>query len=406
MVVRGDVPWPALGAALAGLAPVSSGRWAVEDIALSSLLELPSWGGVQGFAGEQAALAAARGLLHRKPALLIIAPGFRAARSAVDRTVAWPSGRPGMRPGRRAALHAVDLCWAAVAGLLDAMAEVAADELPVPEFVLALPEAFSSAGGRARWEPWYEAHLEALAALPGFHTGSLYQCAWAPHEAAAEPLRILSSLPAVVEDCFAGPPIRQAARGPDGGRRFAYRGPLPSSCGCGSAHRRRPAEEAVVAEPMEAGASRQLATRLEEYLNRHAARPEALFGGEVAALALLSGPPTRGPAVSAALAGKHAGWRPLDLYIGRNDRFGDPFWGNPFKVGRDGDAGRCCRRYEDWLRADAARRERFEDLRGRRLRCHCASGTPCHADTLVALFCSKTVGVVKAAGQPPSGLDN
>jgi len=59
-----------------------------------------------------------------------------------------------------------------------------------------------------------------------------------------------------------------------------------------------------------------------------------------------------------------------------------------------------------WMEADAARWERLDDLRGRRLRCHCASGTPCHADSLVALFCTKTVEVVKAAGQSPSGVDN
>ena len=72
-----------------------------------------------------------------------------------------------MRPGKKAELPLEDLCWAAVAGLLDAILEVIAADLPAPAFVLALPEAFSSVSGRARVEPLYEARLDSLACLPG-----------------------------------------------------------------------------------------------------------------------------------------------------------------------------------------------------------------------------------------------
>jgi len=69
---------------------------------------------------------------------------------------------------------------------------------------------------------------------------------------------------------------------------------------------------------------------------------------------------------------------------------------------RGGDAARCCCLFEEWLKADAVRWRRLEDLRGRRLRCHCASGTPCHTDSLVRMFCTKMVEGLKAAGHSPS----
>jgi len=148
---------------------------------------------------------------------------------------------------------------------------------------------------------------------------------------------------------------------------------------------------------MEAGPSAQLARKVEAFMQRLAAGPTALFGGEQAALALLSGPPSRGPPVPAPASGAKGGWRPLDLYVGRNDRLGDPTWGNPFKVGKDGDAAKCRSAYEEWLRTNEVLWQRLAELRGRRLRCHCAPGAPCHSDVLVRLFCEKTAGLEAAA---------
>jgi len=78
---------------------------------------------------------------------------------------------------------------------------------------------------------------------------------------------------------------------------------------------------------------------------------------------------------------------------------GDTTWGNPFKVGKDGDAARCCRLCEEWLRKDVARWLQLGELRGRRLRCHCAPGSPCHADSLIVLFCSKMGEDLKEDGR-------
>jgi len=348
------------------------------------------------------ALDAARAVLRKKPSLLVIAPGVRAARHGGHRSRAWPRGRVGLRADQLSELHAEDLLWGAVAGLLDAIREAAEAGLPAPPFLLLMAEAFSTANGHARVEPFYEARLDAVAALTSVLTGALYQCDWAPHEASGEPLRLISDLPALVEGCHLGLPVRRRKRECHGGVGFSYCGPLPSSCGCGSAHRRRSSAEANVAEPMEAGPSAQLARRIETALQRPAAGPSALFGGECAALALLSGPPARGPPVPVRSAGGRTGWRPLDLYVGRNSRIGEPTWGNPFRVGKDGDARSCCAAYETWLRTNEVLWQRLEELRGRRLRCHCAPGAPCHSDVLVRLFCEKTavleVGVVTSVG--------
>ena len=79
------------------------------------------------------------------------------------------------------------------------------------------------------------------------------------------------------------------------------------------------------------------------------------------------------------------------VHVGRPSIFG-----NPFKVGVDGDARTCIARFRCALRAteikaldtkpDAARILRSLDrLRGKNLACWCALGTPCHADVLLEI---------------------
>ena len=63
-------------------------------------------------------------------------------------------------------------------------------------------------------------------------------------------------------------------------------------------------------------------------------------------------------------------------------------WGNPFIIGRDGTRAQCVARYRDWLMQPgqaALRRQAREALAGSNLACWCVSGTPCHADILLAL---------------------
>jgi hypothetical protein len=87
---------------------------------------------------------------------------------------------------------------------------------------------------------------------------------------------------------------------------------------------------------------------------------------------------------------RHA--EPYDAYVGRPTR-----WGNPFKIGRDGDREECVRRYRDWLLSGEQHllRERARaELRGKVLACWCApagginSAAPellCHAQILAAV---------------------
>ena len=75
-------------------------------------------------------------------------------------------------------------------------------------------------------------------------------------------------------------------------------------------------------------------------------------------------------------------------------------WGNPFKVGIDGDAKECVRKYAesltpyrhygqnssmDKLCLSLANIEWIEGLRGKNLACWCPLNQPCHADILLEI---------------------
>ncbi len=76
-------------------------------------------------------------------------------------------------------------------------------------------------------------------------------------------------------------------------------------------------------------------------------------------------------------------------------------WGNPFVVGKHGDAGYCVDLYKALLAGllrvgadpdiealERTRRfvaENVDELRGKNLACWCRPGAPCHADVLIAV---------------------
>lgn len=61
-------------------------------------------------------------------------------------------------------------------------------------------------------------------------------------------------------------------------------------------------------------------------------------------------------------------------------------WGNPFRVGKDGDAVRCVAKFRAWLLADATRvLAAQKSLRGKNLACYCGPDNPCHADVLLEI---------------------
>lgn len=87
------------------------------------------------------------------------------------------------------------------------------------------------------------------------------------------------------------------------------------------------------------------------------------------------------------------------VYIGRNSKLGTTRWGNPYRVGRDGDRRSVIERYEKFQRivlrngGDAGARlaQDLVGLTGKELFCHC-SPLACHGDVLVNLW-SELTGV-------------
>lgn len=76
----------------------------------------------------------------------------------------------------------------------------------------------------------------------------------------------------------------------------------------------------------------------------------------------------------------HSKKEKYDVYVGRPSEFG-----NPFKIGPDGDREDVCRKFEEWAREDAAYLTAIKaKLRGKVLGCFCAP-LKCHAETLAQI---------------------
>jgi hypothetical protein len=76
---------------------------------------------------------------------------------------------------------------------------------------------------------------------------------------------------------------------------------------------------------------------------------------------------------------KHDAGVPADaVYIGRGSK-----WGNPFKIGRDGDRVAVIAKYERWLADQHHLLRALDELRGH-LVCFCAPRS-CHGDLLLRL---------------------
>lgn len=74
----------------------------------------------------------------------------------------------------------------------------------------------------------------------------------------------------------------------------------------------------------------------------------------------------------------------FDVYIGRDIKWGNPFWGNPFVIGRDGDRMAVLAKYERYVRSRPDMLDRLHELQGKVLGCHCAP-LACHGDVLKKL---------------------
>lgn len=67
------------------------------------------------------------------------------------------------------------------------------------------------------------------------------------------------------------------------------------------------------------------------------------------------------------------------VYIGRGSK-----WGNPFRMGPDGDRSAVIIKHEAWLRTQTHLLRAIGELRGRDLVCFCAPAA-CHGDLLLRL---------------------
>jgi len=333
------------------------------------------------FVTEAAAWTAGNTLLQCRPSLVLMLPPVqsfarRPARlseqKASLRSPEWPWGHPGLPAELRKEIVQEDAALFMSAGLLDALIEAGPAS---PPFALLIPEAFGSVGEVPVVEPFLHSRLQAVAGLAEVQSGAFRQCCWAKGPGPAAPVRFVSNCATLCERASLGPPRYLPVGRP------LYLGPLPRACSCppGPAG---PSGTGLLHPPSIV----QLAVALRKALTSRPKGQAALCDGGAAAMALLAGPPRRGPPVPSSRHSSAPHMRPLDLYIGRNARFGDAGWGNPFKIGRDGDASQCCAQFEQHVLSSELLLARLEGLRGRRLRCHCPPSAPCHADILVGLY--------------------
>jgi hypothetical protein len=74
-----------------------------------------------------------------------------------------------------------------------------------------------------------------------------------------------------------------------------------------------------------------------------------------------------------------------DVYIGRAGKRQDGYFGNPFRVGRDGTREQVIEKFRAWFEnrivADPAYRKRVLALKGKRLGCFC-SPLACHGQII------------------------
>tara|TARA_Y100000310_G_C20629334_1_gene787715 strand:- start:1058 stop:1327 length:270 start_codon:yes stop_codon:yes gene_type:complete len=76
---------------------------------------------------------------------------------------------------------------------------------------------------------------------------------------------------------------------------------------------------------------------------------------------------------------------PDEVYIGRGS-----MWGNPFKIGRDGDRAGVIEKYRDYAKKNDRLLKHLEELRDKTLMCFCKPHA-CHGDVLIEMLEDKPV---------------
>lgn len=75
----------------------------------------------------------------------------------------------------------------------------------------------------------------------------------------------------------------------------------------------------------------------------------------------------------------HCKKRPYDVYIGRPEK-----WGNPFSIGKDGNREEVIQKYMDWLSEQPELLSDIHELKDKVLGCWCAPKA-CHGDILAEI---------------------
>lgn len=73
-----------------------------------------------------------------------------------------------------------------------------------------------------------------------------------------------------------------------------------------------------------------------------------------------------------------------DVFIGRPSK-----WGNPFKIGIDGNRLEVIEKYEKYIRNNKKLLEDLSELEGKVLGCYCKPKKACHGDVLIKLIQKK-----------------
>ena len=90
-------------------------------------------------------------------------------------------------------------------------------------------------------------------------------------------------------------------------------------------------------------------------------------------------------------AGRHDG----AIYIGRGSK-----WGNPFRIGVDGDRATVIAKHARWLRDQHHLLRALDELRGKDLLCFCAPAA-CHGDLLLRLATRHVKSASPGGAQQP-----
>jgi len=69
-----------------------------------------------------------------------------------------------------------------------------------------------------------------------------------------------------------------------------------------------------------------------------------------------------------------------DVYIGRGSK-----WGNPFKIGKDGNRKEVIDKYEEYIRKRPELLKDLNELKNKKLGCYCFP-LPCHGEVLIKLI--------------------